>query len=551
MPETINEKKDVIIEADNTGGHMPAKSEIIRLTKEILTPALPVDCAKIAILIPHSKTCQSSDLSSDNSLFKIFIWSQLTIRHPDSTKYPAQLWGIDVSCRDAGFPSSGQGIDIIGPDENGNNVTAAELIGNNLFIHHDVCHYGDLSELKLYAKILKEVTGILKNDAPTENQEDQFVKLIGVPPAWHAAIRDVATKTMQPVLTARDITRLHFHWLNKGTVLAPEKWSASDGKTFHVYAPCSTVNTEQINAPLNLLGVNNCQPKMFSHCWADEELFDEHTGAIFGALTGHCLFIPITFHSNGCSDCQALLAKIMEAAARHLSQSTEDKKGAHADQTAKTQRAYVNACGSRRTVIIDSLRQREQENNNALAETRKRLIELIREQEFLNGELAALQNNGALDVKFAAEFEAIRRMKKIDKIHVDLAQQILYVKTKTLYCHSQQFNTWHEIGRFCIAIDMTGQRFDIRWHNLTRRIVGYSGYHMQAPHIWPEGKACLGSVTSAVLEVISKHEYEAAVQIAIIFAESVNEEDAAGKYIKNWPEVKSPEQSGGKENEKI
>ena len=58
---------------------------------------------------------------------------------------------------------------------------------------------------------------------------------------------------------------------------------------------------------------------------------------------------------------------------------------------------------------------------------------------------------------------------------------------------------------------------------------------MNAPHVDPNGNACMGNTRDLFPALIQKREFASAVQLAIAFVEAVNVADNWGAYITNWP----------------
>ena len=66
------------------------------------------------------------------------------------------------------------------------------------------------------------------------------------------------------------------------------------------------------------------------------------------------------------------------------------------------------------------------------------------------------------------------------------------------------------------------------------KVPGGSG-NMNAPHVDPNGNACMGNTRDLFPALIQKREFASAVQLAIAFVEAVNVADNWGAYITNWP----------------
>lgn len=138
-------------------------SEFKRITEEILLPILD---RKIIISVPHKKIIEPKN----DGIFRIFIWAS-----PVESKIaiPDRIWGVSVDCQDNGFAPAGQGIAI--RDES-TGYAVAELVGDSLFIHHDICHKGTSRELEIFSRLLKE-TAFEISATPKEKEERKNKRL--------------------------------------------------------------------------------------------------------------------------------------------------------------------------------------------------------------------------------------------------------------------------------------------------------------------------------------------------------------------------------------
>jgi hypothetical protein len=139
--------------------------------KEMVTLMLsPIVKTPIEVSVPHG----SHRPPVSDEKFRIFIWAT-----PDGFKRkdmaPTHLWGIPVGCRNGGYDPSTVGEVIY--DEGMN--PAAELVGNNLYILHDIVHNGTANELGIFERILEEAAKILidGHDIFSEEYEERM-KLI-------------------------------------------------------------------------------------------------------------------------------------------------------------------------------------------------------------------------------------------------------------------------------------------------------------------------------------------------------------------------------------
>ena len=104
----------------------------------------------VDIFVPH-QNARGYDRDSKN--FQIFIWSS---PGTDSMVYPpAEVWGIEVSCRDKAFKALGTGEVFV---DEATGYTVAELFDNNfLYIYHDLVDKGSDSERLLINELFKRV----------------------------------------------------------------------------------------------------------------------------------------------------------------------------------------------------------------------------------------------------------------------------------------------------------------------------------------------------------------------------------------------------------
>ena len=151
---------------------------------------------------------------------------------------------------------------------------------------------------------------------------------------------------------------------------------------------------------------------------------------------------------------------------------------------------------------------------------------------------------------FGAEFDRLLQVKSVRDAWIDGNR--LFVRTDILYCTDPRSKKVHEIGAFEILISLSAgacdEKYLVKWNNLTRKVDTSTADGMNAPHVFSEGVACLGSIQKVIPELIGRYEFAAVVMIAIQFIESVNVEDAAGRYINKWPlaeaSVPKPEPTG-------
>jgi len=136
---------------------------------------------------------------------------------------------------------------------------------------------------------------------------------------------------------------------------------------------------------------------------------------------------------------------------------------------------------------------------------------------------------------FGLEYDRLLALEQVTKVEVK--DDLIAVYTKPLCCTDPRTDTVHEIGKFRIEIYPSGRDDGIRWFNLTRQVNAWSS-EQQAPHIWRDGKACLGNMADVIPQLLGKREFALLATMAIAFVESVNVNDRAGQYVGRWPKAK-------------
>lgn len=194
-------------------------------------------------------------------------------------------------------------------------------------------------------------------------------------------------------------------------------------------------------------------------------------------------------------------------------------------------------------VLNRELKERKQ---SLLAGTQELNEQINQQQKLMNSlywnlgqrkkELAELDDAGDqwTETQRDRKLSALRADPKIENIGIDPnTKKIFYVETTALYCTDPRTEILHEIGKFRIKINFND--YKIKWINLSCYINGFRN-DMQAPHVFSEGNACMGSAGNNFLSMMQKGDLLGIVMYAIQFIESVYIEDCAGKYIDKWPQ---------------
>lgn len=165
---------------------------------------------------------------------------------------------------------------------------------------------------------------------------------------------------------------------------------------------------------------------------------------------------------------------------------------------------------------------------------------LISQKDSIVSDIENKLNQSIIDIK------QIPKVKDVE--YGDNGELVVY--TTMLDCVSDKTGDVYEIGEFEIHLNLnilnsgggTDGNSYIKWFNQTHKIDGYSE-NMNAPHVYADGRACMGNASVPMVELLTSMELVAAIGFAISFVENANESDEAGKYLANWP-LKSEIQEG-------
>jgi hypothetical protein len=274
----------------------------------------------------------------------------------------------------------------------------------------------------------------------------------------------------------------------------------------------------------------------------DGLVLEDEEGFPYAQIIGEEIFILMNIGHHGNAHEDGLFRLILEKLLPHLENKNEtsEEREERLRQVAERLRtesraAYIKACSARLNKTIAATREKISKGEVDIRSSQEQLVRMIREIQGATRKLEQLlasesQHRDA--ERYGAEFDQMFRIANVKDVRI--SNRVISVYTDTLYCVDPRTNMRHEIGRFRIEIYIDGNDNGIRWFNLDRKVNGFEG-GMQAPHVYSSGKACLGNITETVCELIASYEFAALTMVAIQFIESVNTDDAAGKYIDRWP----------------
>lgn len=131
------------------------------------------------------------------------------------------------------------------------------------------------------------------------------------------------------------------------------------------------------------------------------------------------------------------------------------------------------------------------------------------------------------------DLDLIIQNEKIKDLHIK--DNIFIIHTNPLYIYADNGKKYYG-GEY--RVELNPENTDVRFFGGTPRR-SYWTERDPHPHVnGSDGHACLGNVSSTIAELCAQMQIYALVMICVDFLESANTEDAAGRKVVNWDEVK-------------
>lgn len=161
-----------------------------------------------------------------------------------------------------------------------------------------------------------------------------------------------------------------------------------------------------------------------------------------------------------------------------------------------------------------------------------KLVQMIRDKDY-HMRIFKACDESELDKKILAMVRDLYMDKNITGLKIEA--NLFKVFTDTITIKDPRTGWEHELGKFRIDLDCSQGL--IRIYNLTRQVVAYSGQRMQAPHVFQNNQMCPGNFVETTAELFGKHDYSNLASTVIIFLQSVNTDDPAGRCVHHWPKI--------------
>lgn len=193
---------------------------------------------------------------------------------------------------------------------------------------------------------------------------------------------------------------------------------------------------------------------------------------------------------------------------------------------------YVDACAAKAHLEREKLSNVVKTAGDIVADLQRQIVAKIREFKTAEHRLEYFSKyEESIKGQLRVEFERLVSMPAVRR--VDWRADTLTVDVTELYAIDPRSGHEHEIGAFRFVIASGSS--EVRMYNLTRQVKAFNNNLMHAPHVFPNGRPCLGNMAGVIPALVSNYEWAPAISLCISFVEAVNVDDAAGKYIDKWP----------------
>jgi hypothetical protein len=484
---------------------------------EVLMPSVRKD------IVVHLQHGRHADPATDGK-FHVYLYSTPT-NHNQHAYIPNRLLGAQFGNQTAALVASGTGVPVLEPLTN---FAVAELVDNNLYVHLDIVNGRNLIARRgLLLRILQQVEGELaadkfledligsvkaENEIVLEGETADFrVEGEGITGRRLVVLSSLVREILTPVVRSNVIIRDC-----NGQNAAP----VDDGK-FRIFMHSSPIGAPCMNAPEQIWGHRMIKREAaFAPSAHGVPLIDDN-GFIVGEIVGRNLYLHMHYIHFGAKLEAALAAKLLLEVRKEVQAAAVE-----ADEDAIKRRVaehYVQEC-TRQYAVGKALKVSAGDLAAAQSDFHGHLRGALLE------EFDLLRLQAAPAEEIGREFDELTQLANVTGVKVEGDK--IVVSTDVLYCVHPRSHVRYEIGAFDIQICTSTNM--IKWFNKTRKVSGGSG-KMNAPHVDPNGNACMGNTKDLFPALIQKREFASAVQLAIAFVEAVNLEDNWGAYITNWP----------------
>lgn len=299
---------------------------------------------------------------------------------------------------------------------------------------------------------------------------------------------------------------------------------------FNIFFWSSQTDHNSRTCPTKMWGINvDCRDPVFEPTYDGIVIYD-NTYPV-AELIDNNLYIHHDLCHHGTTNELEIYRKILVEVVKEINISPEERAKQKEARAKENKKQYIQLCRKRIQKEHDNAASTIRSLESRLEDYKKGMIECIRGIADKKLLLANFEGElGKRDDEYAAEYDKLFEVEHV--VGVEVSSRGVEVFTDNLYCKDPRSGKIHDIGCFRISIPIGCG--SIIWNNLTRRVSGHSS-SMHAPHIFSNGKACLGNAEQVLPELIANYQFSIIAMYAIQFVESVNVSDSAGSLITKWP----------------
>jgi hypothetical protein len=522
----------------------------------------------------------------EDGKFYVHIFS--TAGTTTHSKSPATIWGITLDCATAGSWSP-TGTGHVFYD---GSCAVAELIGNNLYIMHNLVSAGSAREEMLLAVILERVIEKMQVDQSAAKAERLFVDIgasflnaaaeTNGTAAGHQEdarelkkelkkkLRQAAAEELKLLrnerLSTDDIFAAEYDALlrvpkvkdvqveNGEIIVSTELLFARNPGTgrfheigeFKIYLSPSAAAPRWMNQTRQVNGttLDHGRSMQGVHIWHSGSACLGNTAEIFKGLFQQrewalAAQIAIEF-AESCNqvnnDAAGMGIRYWPLAAEGAIAARDERIKNKAVVITEAQVAYrakyATACAERVKQIIEG-------TLDEIAEMRKEIERLQQELVLCLRSRVAKQRQAASKrvsdrQQLSREFKSLLKTAKVSAAVVRAGT--VSVWTDVLSCQCPKTRVTHEIGKFRIDIHLDGRADGVRWYNLSRQLDAVN-QAQQAPRVLNSGRGCISELREAFPDLLAELKLSVLVQLAIEFIEQMDSDEPTSSFLKIWPEA--------------
>lgn len=456
--------------------------------------------------------------------YNIYMDTSVTgVRHEQGC--PRHIFGIKLnSAYDRrSYSASGEGVCIWD-----NGYVVAEVFKDSLYINFDITKYGDAQELNIFKEILDKTFTILQDYDAVKNKKYLF-----------SDSDEPISREILEIFKELNLAKL----INRSILLNTErseiKLNVVNENMF--YFNIGHVTGNRINDNINpdkFLGYK-CSNTFLIPSSNSIGFWDEETNIVYAEYVQdkgfNILLGDLKVKQKG------LIKKILSTFQTFLT-STSEEKQAHINnyQTIIDQNNLadmLNTLNAKKNELLLQERKNINTLTTTIAQCQKKILSMSRNLSHSMKIVDVMANDEGWSAnKLTREFSSVKKNKNVKRYYFDSTS--IHVFTENIYCKHPKTKDIYDIGEFEIILNISEREQLVLFKNLTRQVDAYDS-GMQAPHVFPRGNPCLGSIGSTLPELVSNCEYAVAIDLCIQFLQTVNLADVAGRHIEAWPLVKN------------